>query len=194
MAKKTDWLDELMSGNVKDIEIPKDLGSVTRLAGQLVKATERVKRIEAQLATAKEVMDKVAKETLPDAFKALKIKTLGFEGHTLELKDWVSASIPVEHKAAAHAWLRAEEYDDILKNIWTASFARGKDEQFKAFQDYASKWNGYAQGGVTVETATGVHPQTLVKFVKERMAEGVALPVELFNVNTGSLVRIKENK
>ena len=187
----SDWIEKLMNGDTAEtIEIPHDLGEVTRLANALITAQDEVKAAEAVLETQKARLRAIQERALPDALISLGITGLPLaSGRTIKLKDYVNASIASEFKHEAFQWLRENGHDDIIKNIVSVTFGKGQDQLAEDFVEFVRGWNQLSE--VDLEQKPQVHSQTLVKFVKDQMAEGISLPEELFSIHTGTKVEIK---
>ena len=110
------------------------------------------------------------------------------DGSTVEVKQTYGASILMDNRPAAYEWLRDNGYDDIIKNTVLCQFGRGEDDQASAFAAFAQ------QHGYVPEQKTEIHPQTLRAFVKERVEEGDAFPMELFGAWVGQRAVIKRGK
>jgi len=110
------------------------------------------------------------------------------DGSQVEVKQTYGASILVDNRPKAYEWLRDNGYDDIIKNTVLCQFGRGEDDQASAFAAFAQK-QGYVP-----EQKTEIHPQTLRAFVKERVEEGDAFPMELFGAWVGQRAVIKKGR
>jgi hypothetical protein len=85
-------------------------------------------------------------------------------------------SISTENKAKAFAWLQAHGYGGIIKTLVEVQFDRGEHEQAVAVAQKLQ--SQYRKNTVALDEA--VHPSTLKAFVKERMAAGNPVPMDLF--------------
>ncbi len=186
-----DWLQSIMDGDAPEaVEIPQDLGEVTRLATALVEAQDEVKAAEAELKQRKERLKNIQERALPDVLVTLGLTELTLQsGRKIKLKNFVSCSIPADQRDEAMNWLRENEEDEIIKNVVSITFAKGQDELAQEFSDYARRWNHI--GEVELEQKPTIHPQTLIKFAKTQMEAGVTLPDELFSIHTGTKAEIK---
>jgi hypothetical protein len=107
------------------------------------------------------------------------------DGLTVSRKMMVHASIPVDRKDEAFAWLREHNLDDIIKNDVTVSFGKGED-------NIAGDVVGFLQErGFDPSTKTYVHPSTLKAFVKERVTDGKPIDLDLFGAFIANAAEIK---
>ena len=94
-------------------------------------------------------------------------------------------SVPAEKKRDAYAWLRESGFGDLIKNTVAIDFGRGEDDNAEALKEYCQ------EHGMTYSDKEGVHAQTLKAFIKEQMAKGVDVPLELFGAYPYSKAVIK---
>ena len=104
---------------------------LSSLVNQLNKVTKDIQEAEDFLKTLKAQKQNISFEQIPEVMDEMGIDRLEVDGATGSLKSFVSASIPVDKKDEAYAWLRENGYDDIIKNDITLSFGRGEDNVAK---------------------------------------------------------------
>jgi len=165
------------------------LTSVAALARKIRDAEERIESLEKDLKAEKKVLLKLTDEDMPAMLAEIGISSFSLDdGSQVEVKQTYGASILVENRPAAYEWLRDNGYDDIIKNSVICQFGRGEDDQASSFAAFAQ------QQGYVPEQKTEIHPQTLRAFVKERVEEGDAFPMELFGAWVGQRAVIKKGK
>jgi hypothetical protein len=165
------------------------LTSIAALARQIRDKEENVKSLEQQLKDEKKALLKLTDEDMPAMLAEIGISSFSLDdGSQVEVKQTYGASILVDNRPKAYEWLRDNGYDDIIKNTVLCQFGRGEDDQASAFAAFAQK-QGYVP-----EQKTEIHPQTLRAFVKERVEEGDAFPMELFGAWVGQRAVIKKGR
>jgi hypothetical protein len=165
------------------------LTSIAALARQIRDKEENVKSLEQQLKDEKKSLLKLTDEDMPAMLAEIGISSFSLDdGSQVEVKQTYGASILVDNRPKAYEWLRDNGYDDIIKNTVLCQFGRGEDDQASAFAAFAQK-QGYVP-----EQKTEIHPQTLRAFVKERVEEGDAFPMELFGAWVGQRAVIKKGR
>jgi hypothetical protein len=165
------------------------LTSVAALARKIRDTEERIEDLENKLKAEKKMLLKLTDEDMPAMLAEIGISSFSLDdGSQVEVKQTYGASILVENRPAAYEWLRENGYDDIIKNSVICQFGRGEDDQASAFAAFAQ------QQGYVPEQKTEIHPQTLRAFVKERVEEGDAFPMELFGAWVGQRAVIKRGK
>lgn len=144
------------------------LARVARLSELLARQDAEVVAAELALRKAKEARERTASEDLPQLMAELGLKELKLEdGSSVGIEDFIACAIKDENRAEAVAWLRARDYDGILKTELSLSFARGEDADLDEVVQTIEQ-----AAGRSVEVVSGVHPQTLKAFIKERIAAG----------------------
>ena len=165
------------------------LKSAAKIATAIRETEDEIARTEAYLKEKKKDLLKLTDEDLPSVLQELGVSSFKLEdGSQVDIKPLYGASIPKPRIDEAHEWLRDNGYDDIIKNTVLCQFGRGEDDQASAFAAFAQK-QGYVP-----EQKTEIHPQTLRAFVKERVEEGDAFPMELFGAWVGQRAVIKKGR
>ena len=143
------------------------------LASEIIDAEEKLKKKKQELKQISEV-------EFPEAVAELGLVGLNGKAnvngidYSIKLSNFYSASIPKDRIDEAHAWLRANNFGDLIKNTISIDYGKGEDEQ---------KFN----------SKTGVHHQTLGGFVKEQTEKGQTLPMDLLGIYIGQKTSIKED-
>jgi len=180
--------EETLATSVEKLD-QQGLTSVAALARQIRDKEENVKSLEQKLKDEKKALLKLTDEDMPAMLAEIGISSLSLDdGSQVEVKQTYGASILVDNRPKAYEWLRDNGYDDIIKNTVLCQFGRGEDDQASAFAAFAQK-QGYVP-----EQKTEIHPQTLRAFVKERVEEGDAFPMELFGAWVGQRAVIKKGR
>ncbi len=165
------------------------LTSIAALARQIRDKEENVKSLEQQLKDEKKSLLKLTDEDMPAMLAEIGISSFSLDdGSQVEVKQTYGASILVDNRPKAYEWLRDNGYDDIIKNTVLCQFGRGEDDLASSFAAFAQ------QQGYVPEQKTEIHPQTLRAFVKERVEEGDAFPMELFGAWVGQRAVIKKGR
>lgn len=180
--------EETLASSVEKVD-QQGLTSVAALARQIRDKEENISKLEDTLKAEKKALLKLTDEEMPAMLAEIGISSFSLDdGSTVEVKQTYGASILMDNRPAAYEWLREHGYDDIIKNTVLCQFGRGEDDQASAFAAFAQ------QQGYVPEQKTEIHPQTLRAFVKERVEEGDAFPMELFGAWVGQRAVIKRGK
>lgn len=154
---------------------------------ELRKVEKEIEGVEEHLKHLKSKKHTLSTERIPELMDEMGMERLDVDGVTVTRKMVIHASIPVNRKEEAFAWLRENNLDDIIKNDVTCSFGKGED-------NVAGDVFGLLQErGFDPKTKTHVHPSTLKAFVKERITDGKPIDLDLFGayINNSAEIRRK---
>ena len=156
---------------------------------QLVRALrvveQQIEDAENHLKALKQDKHRMSVEQIPALMDEMGVERLDVDGVTVERKMIVSASIPVDRKDEAFAWLRDNGCDDIIKNEVTCSFGKGQDNSAKNVISILE------EAGFEPSTKTHVHPSTLKAFVKERVMDGKPIDLDMFGAFISNAAQIR---
>jgi hypothetical protein len=169
------------------------LGNVDTATGKnlsdLVRALKRVEQqiedAEIHMKSLKAEKHKLSVELIPGLMDEMGVERLDVDGVTVSRKMMVHASIPVDRREDAYAWLRENNLDDIIKNDVVVSFGKGQDNEA-----------GHVVGllreqGFDPDTKTHIHASTLKAFVKERVENGKPIDLDMFGAFIANAAEIK---
>lgn len=180
-AKKTAKRDEATASTIGDAR----LGEVSRLAKLLVDADAEVERIEELLKAAKAHVTRIREEALPGAMQEIDLKEVTLsDGSKIKVVDEVYCSITEAKKAAAFEWLEENDFGGLIKT--GVEVAYGRDQRDDALAFYTK----LAAEGKDVSISAGVHAQTLKAWMKEQLAEGRNVPMELFSARSVTVAKV----
>ena len=180
--------DQEAASKVENVST-KGLQGVAEVARNIRNKTTEVEDLKKTLKESEAALRQLTDQDLPDLLHEIGINEFTLDdGSKVELRPIYSARIPVEHREAAHAWLREKGFDDIIKNLVSIPFGRGEDGKAGDFISLAR------MKGFEVMQKQEVHSGTLKAFVKERIEKGEDVPADLFGVFTGERATIKKGK
>ena len=159
---------------------------LSSLVNQLKKVTKDIQEAEDFLKTLKAQKQNISFVQIPEVMDEMGIDRLDVDGATVSLKSFVSASIPLDKKDEAYAWLRENGYDDIIKNDITLSFGRGEDNVAKDLMVDLD------QRGFHPESKTHIHSMTLKAFVKDMVEKGEPIDLDLFGAFVARTAVVKK--
>lgn len=158
-------------------------------ADEAAQLEQLVEDLEQSLKDAKKALNRVKGTVMPDLMTEVGFQSFTHNGVKFELADFVSGSLPSdpEKKAAAIDWLTANEGADLLKSQVVASFGRSQHNVAAAVADELK--GKFGSDGI--ELKESVHPQTLQKFVRERLASGDPVDLDVLGVYVGRVVKLR---
>ena len=151
------------------------LDQMASLARALVDADGSVEQAELNLKDAKERARVLREETIPSAMQELGLEELKLDtGEKLTVKQDVYAAIPAAQKEQAFQWLEDNGFGGLIKVEVTADYRKGEAEVAMAL------YKELQERGLQVEFGQSVHAQTLKAFLREQLAAGANVPLDLF--------------
>lgn len=143
--------------------------TVNALVDQLRAAQQRAEAAQAEYEAAAKEVDRLAMVEIPDTMAGVESITLE-DGSILKVKDDVKASITVDNRPEAHAWLRNAGHGSVIKEALLVDL-RGLTPVARDVLEMVISDND-----ITAEPVESVHPSTLKSLVKELLGEGTQLP------------------
>lgn len=162
---------------------------IARLVERAQELMRQIKDAEQQVSDYKALLREVTEGTLPDLMTEIGITEMKLEdGTVLTLSEDVQAGISEVNRSAAHQWLVAHGFGALIKTSVKVEFGAGdRDEAVSLADELAADHEA-------VQLDEKVHPQTLKSFVRERLAAGEQIPMDLFSVFPRNLVKIRSKK
>lgn len=147
-----------------------------------------VKGLEEALKAAKARQQEIKTKDMPDAMAQIGSGEWTSEDKRVKVKmdDFVSGSLPKddEKRKAAIEWLEANGGGSLLKTEVQLQF--GKSEHNMALDLVAR----LKEEGHEPIVESGVHPQTLASFARERLRKGETIDTEVLGLFTGRVAKI----
>jgi hypothetical protein len=132
-------------------------------------------------------------KTLPDMISGAGITEFKMNNGTkVELKEYVSGSLPKEDEArsAAFEYIREHSGESLIKMNVVAKFERGDTNRA------ASALAALRELEVDFDAKEDIHPMTLAAWARERMKNGEEVALETIGLTAGRMAKIvtKEKK
>lgn len=146
------------------------LTSIASLANRQMAAESQVALLEEQLRAAKDNLQNISWNLLPDAMRACGLAEFKMDtGESIKIKEEVRASISEINRPVALKWLRDHKHGAIIKNNITVplSPAEGVEQEVIQFLD---------QHNLQYDQKQAVNVRTLASWVKEQLAQGNEVP------------------
>lgn len=155
--------------------MPITLTTMVELANALRAATAEAERITEQLRQAKEHERTLSEETIPGVMQELGVTTFTLDsGQKVSVKPDVYASIPPDTKDAAMEWLETNGHGGLIKTLVIVEYGKGEFElATELFSELLAR-------NLNVASSQNVHAQTLKAFLREQLAAGKDVPLDLF--------------
>lgn len=164
------------------------LGRLSYLATTQIQLENRIKEIEALLESNNQTLTKIRTEEIPTLMQELGLsKIVTRDGHVLELKDIINASIPKDEPRRSNAlqWLRDQGYGDLIKNQVAVVFGKGEDQKAEVL---IQKLEGE---GLEPQRTVTVNFQSLSALIRTLRKEGKNVDSENLSVYEAKISKIK---
>ena len=182
-------MSELINQMEKDqTEVLDRTENIKSLANQVKKLRaleDKVKADEESLKETKKELELISGEVIPTLLSEMGLSSLKLaDGSAVDVKPYYAANISAANREAAYSWLRQNGLGDIIKNEISVSFGRGEDNK-------AAEYANLAKGqGFQPTQKLKVEPMTLKALVRERVENGLEMPVDIFNVFVGNRTKL----
>lgn len=163
------------------------LSKITNTVHELLTVQREVADCEKALKAAQEREKNLIETQLPMLMDEAKQKRLTtIDGYEVERSEVVRASISQANMSKATAWLIDHGQASIVKRELSLKFGKGEEQRAAEAVDTLREHN------FTPTDKMSVHPQTLGALVRELLAEGKEIPMDLLGVYVQPLVKIKK--
>jgi len=182
-----------MSDDPFDIAQPVSQTTLAVLHRQLEEATRleiQVENMEEDLKAIKKQLNFVKTTQIPNTMTELQMSSVTWNGWKCSTAQFVSGSLPKEPEKLEKAiqWLDEHEGGNIIKTSVSVDFAKsGHNEAVDLAQRLEAE-------GFPVLSKSGVHPQTLQAWARERLRNGDALDTEVLGLFTGTIAKMEKLK
>lgn len=157
-----------------------EISEIASLASSQLAWQKKVAELEEQLKYATENLRQVQEVDLPAAMAQAGVTSITLpSGEKVTIKEDIFASIPKDERYhEALDWLREHQLGDVIKNEIKVAFGRGEESAAEELLQILGvhHWDKQSQNNISV------HPQTLKALIKEQLAKGVDIPMDLFGV------------
>lgn len=163
------------------------LAQITATVREMVTAEEDVKAAEEGLKAAQDRLRNLTETQLPllmDEARQKELVTL--DGYRVTRSEVIRASISADNMPRAAAWLQANGQGAIIKREISLKFGKGEEQKAAEAVD-ALREHHFAP-----TDKMSVHPQTLGAVVRELLAEGREVPMDVLGVYVQPVVKVKK--
>lgn len=146
---------------------------------------DTVADLEQQLKDAKARFNRLKMDVIPEMCMEVGLMALTLNnGTSIEVTANVDASITQANRVAAHQWLRDNGNEGLIKTEIHCPFDR--EESAEARELYADLSERFPNSFIEER----VHPSTLKAFVREQLAAGAEIPMDLFGARSYNVAKI----
>lgn len=163
------------------------LAALLEQAEELVSLERQIKEVDDLLTTLTKRANLLKTSVIPDRMAEVGLSEFKTPaGDRVRVEDFVSGSLPKEPEARAAAIKRLEEWgaEDIIKNEIQVFFEKKQHNAAMAIADEIR------EQGFSCEVKSGVHPQTYLAFMRERLAEGEEVNAQEMGIFIGRKTKV----
>lgn len=170
----------------QDGPAPGDLHKLAELAKEMFDAETEVEKAEAELKKRKGKLRGIAEHDIPTLMQQCGVTEYATTtGLKLKIKKLVRASITKANLTKAVAWLDKHGHGGLVKRRVLLDFTRDQEAEAKKLEAALRK-----KGFENVVTQHTVHAGTLAAWVRERRANGEAIPEKLLGVSEHTVAKV----
>jgi hypothetical protein len=164
------------------------LSEISALCSYLAEAERNVETAEKALSEAKERARQLREESIPLSMAEIGLEEIKLDtGEKITIKQDVYASIPVANRETAYSWLEDHGHGGLIKTKVEIGFGKGEMEEAKALLETL-------QGeGLEPSLNREVNSQTLKAWLREMIANGENVPLEMFGARPVSVAKVTKS-
>jgi hypothetical protein len=162
------------------------LGKISALADKCVDLDRQIEEAQGIADALQSQRDDIAEHLLPDLFAEVGqtvLKTTS--GRNLKLVEKITHSVSKDRKASVMAWLDEHGFGGLIKRAVTVAFNKGDEENVKLLLDVID--GAFHDTRIDQEVAAA----SLGKLIRDELAAGHEIPLDLFGVFQKVIVEIK---
>lgn len=164
IANTPDLDAEIAADAANETANPDVLARITTAAQEMRKLQKEAEHFTGLAAERETEARRLSEQVLPPLMDEAGVTDLGLDDDTrVERMEKVYASIAKDNEAAAAQWLEKHGYGDIIKSSVVIPVDKGDIKTLTRLRSSLTK------AGIAFEERSGVHPATLVAFVKESL-------------------------
>lgn len=160
-------------------------------AHELLDTERQINEVEALLKTLTSHAHELKTQTIPDKMAEVGLSEFATpEGHKLKIEEFVAGSMPKDPERREQAIKHLEDWgaEGVIKNEINLTFDKSQHNEAMALAD------DLRQRGFHCEVKSGVHPQTYLAVIRERLANGGDIDLEQMGVFSGRRTKVTHPK
>ena len=166
-----------------------DLKTLSVLVEEQLEMEDTVAQLESALKDMKEKLQHHKTRTVPEHMNAIGTGLWrSNDGTVVELKSFVSASIPKDKKEEAYRWLTDHGHGDLIKSEVSVLFGKEELENAEKLMKKLEK------DGYSFDSKQSVHASTLKSWLAGQVEAAEPVPLELFGAFLGQVATIKKGR
>jgi hypothetical protein len=145
------------------------------LVRQAAEAETQAEQDESKAKASRAAHSNIVEVLLPALMEELGLKSfVTTSGATVRIKDDIRCSLAEDRREVGMDWLESRGHGSVIKRKVSVDFVKGQEAEAKQAAELL------AQRGLLVSEGRTVHAQTLKALLKQLMATGEDIPVDIF--------------
>ena len=181
----SELINEMEKDQTEVLDRTENIKSLADQVKRLRDLEDQVKAEEQALKDKEKEIERISGDVIPTLLSEMGLSSLKLaDGSAVDVKPYYAANISLKNRESAYSWLRQNGLGDIIKNDITVSFGRNEDNK-------AAEYANLAKGqGFQPTQKLKVEPMTLKALVRERIENGLEMPMDIFNVFVGNRTKL----
>lgn len=163
------------------------MAQIVGLADKQERLEAEIEDLEGQLEKKKTELKSIANREIPELLSGLTGSLLLPDGRTVEIAEYLRASIAGDKAGPATKWVEDHGHSSIIKREFVISFNKDDEGWAKKFEQDLRK----RKRPLNVKIKRTIHPKTLESWVREQLKNGVALPKDIFGIYHQKISKVK---
>jgi len=164
-----------------------ELSTLSSLANDLYLAELELAQAEEVVRAAQRKVRDIGEHQIPELMDELGMAEFTTKsGIKISVKEDLRVGVPAARREEAWAWVIDKGYGDLVKHNVIIGFGRDEEDAcLELMEDLDTR-------GLRTKDERKVEPATLKKFIKQRLAEGEDVPLDLFGATQYSKTKITQ--
>lgn len=168
---------------------PDKLTEIAALAEKQLAAQLTVDRLEVDLENAKSALKEIAERRMPELMEDAGMQEFTTtNGIHIGVKEKVRGALPVPNRPLGYDWLEKNNAGAIIKAQVIVPFERNE------LEDAMKLVKTVQVSGRIAELKRDVNAATLDLFIRERLAEGKDIPLNIFSVHRQRIAKVERDE
>lgn len=151
---------------------------ITKLAKKQNTIETEIEILEEKIKEKKEELKEISESFLPEKMESLGLSTFRtIEGLVVKVKDKIRASLNVDNRPKGYDWLEKNGHEGMIKTHVFVPYKKGEVKEAYELIEKLQK-----EMGRIAKIERKVEFQTLQAFIKEQLAQGKDVPLDIFGV------------
>lgn len=166
----------------------RDLEVLTGLAERQQKLEAEIEAKEEELKELQKQHREISWKHIPETMDALKMRKFELaNGFTVSISEKLRVSVPAKNRADAYQWVEENDGQALVKRTMVIPFSKEQEKLARKFKRDCEQ----RKVKLPMEETKTIASPTLNKFLTDKLAEGVDVPLDLFGAFRQRIAKIQ---